>query len=131
MNKAIVTKSQLRQFGLLIGLGLPIIIGWIFPYIGGHDFRIWTLYFGIPCLIIGIINPLLLFYPYKLWMKIGHGLGWLNSHIILGVVFIFVLQPISLIMRIFNHDPLRKKKLNRNSYKERIDNKTIDLNKIF
>ena len=131
MNKAIITKSQLRKFGLLIGLGLPIIIGWIFPYIGGHDFRIWTLYFGIPLLIIGIINPLLLFYPYKLWMKIGNGLGWLNSHIILGVVFIFVLQPISLIMRIFNHDPLRKKKLNRNSYKERTDNKTIDLSKIF
>ena len=131
MNKAIITKSQLRQFGLLIGLGLPIIIGWIFPYIGGHDFRIWTLYFGIPCLIIGIINPLLLFYPYKFWMKLGHVLGWVNSKVILGLVFIFVLQPIAFIMKSFGYDPLQIKKNSKTTYREIRSNFKIDLRKTF
>ena len=85
----------------------------------------------MPSLIIGIINPSLLFYPYKVWMKLGHILGWVNSRIILGLVFVIVLQPISLIMRIFNYDPLRKKKNNQKSYREVIKEKSINLNRIF
>ena len=78
-------------------------------------------------LILGLIKPSLLFYPYKVWMKLGHILGWVNSRIILGLVFVIVLQPISLIMKIFNYDPLRKKKNNQKSYRETIKKKSIDL----
>ena len=76
-------------------------------------------------------NALLLFYPYKTWIKIGNILGWLNSRIILGLVFLIVLQPIALIMRIFGHDPLRMKKSNQKSYRELKTNQKINLKKIF
>ena len=33
-----------------------------------------------------------------LWIRIGHVLGWINTRIILGVVF-----------RLFGHDPMRRK----------------------
>ena len=51
-------------------------------------------------------------------MKLGKILGWFNSYLILGLVFIFVLLPIALIMRIFGHDPLKIKKSNKKSYRE-------------
>jgi hypothetical protein len=35
------------------------------------------------------------------------GLGWINSRIILGVVFFVVVTPIGLIMRLFGKDLLR------------------------
>ena len=108
--KGSIYKKQLREFGFLIGFGFPILIGWVLPSIGGHLFRSWTLWIGIPSLMIGIFNPRLLFYPYKGWMKIGHVLGSVNSRIILGLVFLLVLQPIALIMRCFGYDPLRLKK---------------------
>ena len=41
-----ISKKQLRQFGLLMGFGFPIILGWIVPHLSGHDFRIWNLFFG-------------------------------------------------------------------------------------
>ncbi len=129
--KLSIAKKKLREFGFLLGFGFPILIGWIIPSIGGHAFRTWTLWIGIPSFIIGIIYPGLLFYPYKVWMKLGHILGWVNSRIILGLVFVIVLQPISLIMKIFNYDPLRKKKNNQKSYRETIKKKSIDLTRIF
>ena len=64
---------------------------------------------GVPGLILGLTAPSLLLYPYKAWMAIGHSLGWLNSKLILGVVFLFVLQPIALVMRIAGYDPLKIK----------------------
>ena len=129
--KASISKKQLREFGFLIGLGLPILIGWFLPSISGHNFRTWTLWIGIPSLIIGIFNPRLLFYPYKGWMKLGNALGWVNSRIILGLVFLIVLQPIAFIMRIFGYDPLRKKKGNKKSYREVKDNQNTNLTRIF
>ena len=129
--KESISKKQLREFGFLLGLGIPVVVGWGIPAIGGHMFRTWTLWIGLPSLITGITRPSLLLYPYKGWMKLGHVLGWINSRIILGLVFLIVLQPIALIMRLFNYDPLRKKKNNQTSYREVIKEKSIDLNRIF
>ena len=126
-----ISKKQLYDFGLLIGFVFPILTGWIIPALTGHTFRMWTLWIGIPGLFLGIISPRLLYYPYKAWMLIGHALGWLNSHIILGLVFIFVLQPIALIMRIFGYDPLRVRKKGEKSYKENRKGNIINLTKIF
>ena len=129
--KEIISKKQLREFGLLIGFGFPILIGWLLPSITGHVFRSWSLWVGVPSFILGLVAPRLLNYPYKGWMAIGHLLGWINSRIILALVFLFVLQPIAIIMRLFSYDPLRKKKRNQKSYRETIKGKSINLTRIF
>ena len=111
------SKKPLRKFGILLGFGIPIIFGWILPAISGHIFRTWTLWVGVPALILGIIKPKILLYPYNGWIALGHALGWINSRIILGLIFLFLLQPIALIMRAFGYDPLRKKKGNKKNLK--------------
>ena len=126
-----ISKKTLRAFGFLIGFTFPFLIGWILPLIGGHSFRTWTLWISIPSFILAILKPNLLLYPYKSWMQLGHILGWLNSRIILGLVFLIVLQPIALIMRILGHDPLKTKKLPQKSYREIKTNQKINLKKIF
>ena len=129
--KESISKKQLREFGFLIGFGFPIIIGWIIPAISGHIFRSWSLWVGCPSLILGILKPSLLFYPYKAWMKLGHALGWINSRIILGLVFILVLQPIAFIMNLFGYDPLRRKKNVEDSYREKNEHRIKNLTRIF
>ena len=126
-----ISKKQLREFGFLIGFGFPIIIGWIIPAIGGHIFRSWSLWVGCPSLILGILKPRLLSYPYRAWMALGLALGWINSRIILGLVFLLILQPIALIMKIFGYDPLSKKKSNEISYRENKEGNEVDLTRIF
>ena len=129
--REIISKKQLREFGLLIGFGFPIMIGWLLPSLFGHQFRLWTLWIGVPGLLIGFTAPRLLHYPYKGWMLLGHVLGWINSHIILGLVFIFVLQPIAYIMRLTGYDPLKTKRKVEKTYREVRKDKDIDLKRIF
>ena len=124
-------QKQLREFGFILGFGFPILIGWLLPSIVGHSFKIWTLWVGIPSLLLGIMKPSLLSYPYKRWMQLGHALGWINSRIILGLVFVVLLQPIALIMKFFGYDPLREKKGDHKSYREVRSDHKIDLTRIF
>lgn len=129
--KEIISKKTLREFGLLIGFGFPVIIGWLLPAITGHGFRNWTIVIGLLGLIIGVISPRVLYYPYKFWMAIGHYLGWLNSRIILGLVFIVVLLPLAYLMRLFKYDPLRRKFNSETTYREIRKGQNIDINRIF
>ena len=126
-----ITNKILRKFGFFVGIGLPVLVGLILPLFSGHAFRYWTLWIGLPLIFMAIIKPALLFYPYKFWMKLGHILGWVNSKVILGLVYIFVLQPIAFIMKSSGYDPLQKKKNGKTTYREIRSNFKIDLRKIF
>ena len=125
-------EKKLREFGLVFGFGLPIIFGFLIPLLNGHDKNIWSLFFGFPFIFLGVFFPKILEKPYSLWMKIGFLLGLLNSRIILSFIFIVVLQPIALIMKMFKYDPLRKKlSKEKISYREILSQNKIDLTKIF
>ena len=91
----------------------------------------WSLFIGITLIIFGIFFPSLLFYPYKAWMALGKYLGWINSHIILGLVYIIVLQPIAIFMRFLGYDPLKKINKDFISYRENRESFKIDLKRIF
>ena len=129
--KEIIPKKQLREFGLLIGFGIPILMGWLIPLMFGHQFRTWTLWIGVPGLLIGLSAPRLLYFPYKGWIALGYFLGWINSHIILGLVFILVLQPIAFIMRLTGYDPLKTKRKGEKTYRENSQKHQTDLTRIF
>ena len=125
------SKKQLQEFGLILGLGIPILLGWIFPTIHGHGIKYWTLWIGVSILIISTLKPKFLSYAYEVWMLLGYVLGWINSRIILGLVFVFLLQPIAFFMRASGYDPLRIKKINKKTYREEKNGYKIDLTRIF
>ena len=129
--KEIISNRRLREFGLLIGFGFPLLIGWLIPSLTGHGFREWTLWVGFIGLIIGLTSPRLLYYPYKFWMKLGLTLGWVNSKIILGLVYMIVLLPLAFVMRLIGYDPLRTKKNGEKTYKENRKDHQTDLTRIF
>ena len=126
-----ISNKQLREFGLLIGIGIPLIIGYFLPLLRSHNFNYWTLYIGLPALILGILKPRVLYFPYKLWMRIGYILGWINSRLILSLVFFIILLPMSLVMKTFGYDPFKLKDKKQMSYKENKTDYNIDLDRIF
>ena len=73
-------KKQLRNFGFLIGLGLPLVIGYLVPLIGGHDFRKWTLLISVPSLILQISHKSLNFLEFYLINNLYYNFLHLNSH---------------------------------------------------
>ena len=62
---------------------------------------------------------------------LGPALGWFNSHIILGAVFLLVLQPIAFVMRLTGYDPLRRRSQQLTTYREKRHTAGINLTRIF
>ena len=130
MNNFYLNK-KLREFGFLIIIIFPLFIGFI-SFIHGEKFlQSWIIFLIIPVLLISLIKPIWLFYPHKYWMLFGDTLSKINIYIVLGIVFIFILLPISIFMKVFGYDPLRKNYLKVNSYKELRKDYNNDLKKIF
>ena len=125
------SRKQLREFGFLLAIGFPLMLGWLLPALRGHGFHAWTLWVAIPGLTLGLLAPRALALPYRGWMALGHALGWVNSHIILGLVFIVVLQPIAYVMRLTGYDPLRRRRKGEKTYRENRQDHQTDLTRIF
>ena len=128
---AFIPNRSLRQFGYIIAFVFSVLIGFILPAFGGHSFRLWTLWVSIPFFLLGLLFPRRLIFIYKVWMGLGSILGWINSRIILGLIFILILQPIAFVMKLFGYDPLQKHKTDRDSYREVKDKKQFNFTRIF
>jgi hypothetical protein len=126
------TKQQLRHFGLTLGLLLPLMFSLIWPWLHQTVSPTWPILLGSLFVAMGLIAPKRLQQPYKLWMLLGYGLGWINSHLILGLIYLVVLQPIAITMRLLGHDPLRRSfKPALDSYRESCADKTVNLERPF
>lgn len=86
---------------LVIITGLAL-IAWIFsiPILGKA-----TIVLGI----LTILIPQFATFIDWIWLKLAFILGWINSKILLGILFFIFLMPLALISRIFTKDPLNLK----------------------
>ena len=125
------SKKELREFGFLLGIFIPLIFGFFLPSIFNHEYRVWTLFVWLFFLLMGFLKPKELKVFYYIWLQIGFCLGWVNSRIIFTVIFFFLLFPISLFMKLSGYDPLKTKKKSLDSYKENNNKDIVDLTRIF
>jgi len=116
--KETISRKQLREFGLHIGFGFPILIGWLIPAIAGHGFREWTLGVGITSMLVGLLKPRLLCIPYLLYKEIWNTFYSPSMTILLSITYLFLIIPISLIIKLLGYDPLKRKLNDTNSYRE-------------
>jgi len=107
MNNGVETK-QLRSFGLLVG-GILTLIGLWPTLFRGEDPRLWVLIFAGLLMIPALLLPRSLGPVYRVWMAIGQILGWINTRLILGVVFYGLFTPMGLVMRLLGKDAMRRK----------------------
>ena len=114
MDKKKIKLGSNRSFGLVFFVFFLIIS--FYPLIYNETIKVWSLFFSIIFLILGIFNSRLLNPLNKIWFKFGLFLGTIFSPIIMGIIFFFVVTPIALIMRLLQKDLLNLKFNNDNSY---------------
>lgn len=101
-------KKMLRQFGLILAGGFVVIFGLLLPWIWEHSYPVWPWVLAGALSLIALSAPIVLKPLYHIWMKLGHVLGWVNTRIILGLVFFAVFFPFGIIMRLFGKDPMAR-----------------------
>jgi hypothetical protein len=103
-----ITHKQLRSFGFTVGGIFALIALW--PLIvRAEDPRWWAVVVAGCLLVPAVVFPKSLTWVYKGWMALGHVLGWINTRIILGFVFYFVVTPIGIVRRLLGKDPMGKR----------------------
>jgi len=98
--------KQLRQFGWLMGGVFGIITFWPLVF-RGEGIRIWAFIIAGVFGLLGTVFPNGLKPVYRAWMIFGEKIGWLNSRILLGLLFYGMVTPISWLMRLLGKRPLQ------------------------
>ena len=98
--------KQLRSFGLIVG-GIFALIG-VWPALWRAQPRLWSLLLGGVLIALALVWPRSLAQVYRLWMTVGEVLGWINTRLILGVLFYGLFTPMGLLMRLRGQDPMRR-----------------------
>ena len=112
INTAEVTTSDLRKFGFIMGGMFALIFGLIFPWLSDKTFETWPIWpFIVTAVfwVIAIVAPQILRPVNDIWVKVGNVLGFINSRIILGVMFFVMIFPIGMLLKLFGKDSMDRK----------------------
>ncbi|MBF0479821.1 MAG: sxtJ [Candidatus Omnitrophica bacterium] len=109
MDLTQINKKQLREFGI----GAAIFFAGIIPLIQffkHHHPSIILISVGLVFGLLGIFIPQILKPIFYVTMKYVAGpLGWINTRILLSLVFYLLIMPIGFLMRLFGQDILNRK----------------------
>ena len=98
---------DLRKFGLLVGAVFEVFGVIVLLRHKAHwPYFLWP---GIVLMALGVVLPRSLKFVYIGWMSVAFVLGFVISHIILGLFFYLVITPIGLLARISGKDFLSLK----------------------
>ena len=109
MEKIKLNKIVLRKFGMTMGM-VFFIISALFLFRQKYTGTLFSLLVSCVFFIMGLILPVLLKPVYIIWMRFALILGWINTRVILFILFILVFTPLGLLMKLFKADLLERKK---------------------
>ena len=104
-----IRSAELRQFGLLFSLILVTLFGLTLPWLFDAHWPTW------PWLIAGGMATFAIIWPggllpiYRIWMRFGLIAGFVNTRIIMFLLYYGVFVPVALIMRLTGRDALARK----------------------
>jgi hypothetical protein len=105
--KKSATLKELRQFALVMTGGLGLI--GTAALLKGRPAGPYLLAIAGLFLLLGILSPKSLRWPYALWMAFAFVLGQIVTTIILTLLFFVVITPMGLLMRLLGKDLLQKR----------------------
>src|SRR5690349_17285283 len=102
------TPKELRQFGLLWLPGICLVLAAVAGFRSQTAWAAALAAGGVFSLLIGIWHPRTLRPVYVLWMALAFPFGWLLTHLLLAAIYVLLMTPIGLILRIVRRDPLAR-----------------------
>ena len=100
-------RKDLRKFGMTMAIAF-FIITLLILIRHKHSILPTSVISGI-FLVLAFALPSLLEPVYILWMKLAKVLSWVNTRLILSILFYLILTPMGLVMKLFGVDLLERK----------------------
>ncbi len=122
MDRSKLDKIAFKNFGLTIGVVFLIFSGLFFlrqkQGVAVNNLVVSCIFF-----ITGLVLPILLRPIYIIWMQLAFYLSWINTRIILVILFYLIFTPVGLFMKLFKINLLEKENKDKTYWikKERID----------
>jgi hypothetical protein len=107
-----MSTAELRKFGLVTGALIILLIGGLLPWLGHKNILAWqeiTAPIGSVLILWALVHPASLSYVYTPWMYVAEKIGWVNTRIIMAVLFYVIIMPLGIMMRLFGSDPMARK----------------------
>lgn len=105
-----LTKTELRNFGLILSGGIIVFFGLLFPFLKEREIQLtsWPWILAAVLVTISLIAPGTLKPLNRAWLFIGHVLGYINTRIILGIIYILIFTPSAFLFKLLGKDPMRR-----------------------
>lgn len=122
-----LNTQGLRQFALLLGGILAVVLGILLPWQWEWDLLPNWYWIGSGAVISawGLIDADSMRGLYRAWMRTAMMVGSLVNTIVLAVVFYFLITPMGLVRRMMGKDPMRRK-LDANARSYRVKSKVAE-----
>jgi len=108
-DKPMYTLKELRDFGLIMAGMLILMFGFVLPWIFSFATPYWPFIAAVVFAVAALIRPVLLGPVNSVWLKISDVLGWVNTRLVMGIMFFLLIAPIGILMRLFGKDTLDNK----------------------
>jgi hypothetical protein len=102
-------QGEYRKFALLTGGIVVVLFGLLIPWLFDLRFPRWPWILGGVLALWGLLAPATLHPVYAGWMKFGHVMNWINTRLILGILFFGIFLPFGVVMRLIGKDPMHRK----------------------
>ena len=108
-NKTHFSPKELRDFGLIMAGMLILMFGFVLPWIFSYSTPYWPFIVAIVFAVVALLRPVLLGPVNRVWLKISDVLGWINTRLVMGVMFFLLIAPIGILMRLLGKNTLSLK----------------------
>lgn len=112
-------RADLRRFGLMFGCVLAALFGVLVPLIR-HGFApglpfvsdnwpAWPWIAGATTGAWALLHPASLVWLHRPWMRFAQIAGWVNTRLIMLLLFYVIILPIGLLLRLFGKDAMQRR----------------------
>ncbi len=102
-------RKGLRGFGITTGAILAVLFGLFFPWLLNRPWPLWPWILFAVLAGVGLVAPMALRPLYRGWMRFGLLMSRITTPLILGLVFFLLITPVSLFLRVFGRDSMRRR----------------------
>lgn len=108
-NRSPKSQKALKTFGLTTGAMVALIFGLAWPWFFSRPHNAWPwiltgALWSVALILPGVLRPV-----FTAWTILGHWLGWLNTRIILGIMYYSIFLLFGLALKSMGKDSMARK----------------------